>query len=138
MIKSNEMERNIAESAIHITWIYTDLANDGKVYPLMSDEVNSCELMKFIADIAMEFEKIGNYEDWIGELDKYATERFMSSEYAINKKYKINVTEMYEKVYEIEAENFSKACVKLKDMFNKNTESIPSVTSSCKLFYTEK
>jgi hypothetical protein len=137
--ENSEMEKRIAETAIHITWIYTDLANDGKVYPLMSDEVNSCELMDFISNMAMEFERTVKYDDWMTELDEYATGRFMDSNYAVKKKYKIKVTETYEKVYEVEAENFDKACTKLKHMFNTSAESIPhEYVQGGKLFYIEQ
>lgn len=136
---NSEMEKRIAETAIHITWIYTDLANDGKVFPLMSDEVNSCELMNFISNMAMEFERTVKYDNWMTELDEYATERFMNSEYATKKKYKIRVTETYEKVYEVEAENFDKARTKLKNMFSTSAESIPhEYVQGGELFYTEQ
>lgn len=66
----------IGESAAEIMLLYTELSSNGEVYSIMDDEVNSCELLNIIAEMAIEFEiKYADTDDWLYDIDHFATER---------------------------------------------------------------
>lgn len=80
----HNMETRIAESTVHMTWLYTDLAKEGKVYPINSEEVDTCVLMNFIGKLAIEFEhSIYDSNDWFNEIDNFTITRLLKSEFAI-------------------------------------------------------
>lgn len=66
----------IGESAAEIMLLYTELSANEEVYPIMDDEINSCELLNSIAQMAVEFEiTYANSEDWLYDIDQFATEK---------------------------------------------------------------
>lgn len=80
----HNMETRIAESTVHMTWLYTDLAKEGKVYPIDSEKVDTCVLMNFIGKLAIEFEhNIYDSDDWFNEIDNFTITRLLKSEFAI-------------------------------------------------------
>ena len=46
----------IGESAAEIMLLYMELSSKGEVYSIIDDEINSCELLNTIAEMAIEFE----------------------------------------------------------------------------------
>lgn len=83
----HNMEVKIAESTVYMTWLYTDLAKAGKVYPISDEEVDTISLMNFIGKLAIEFEH-GIYDDenWMDDIDAFASERLLKSDYAVKER----------------------------------------------------
>lgn len=80
----HNMETRIAESTVYMTWLYTDLAKAGKVYPIDSEEVDTVILMNFLGGLAIEFEHgIYDDDDWFNEIDNFTITRLLKSEFAI-------------------------------------------------------
>ena len=80
----HNMETRIAESTVHMTWLYTDLTKEGKVYPIDSEEVDTIVLMNFLGKLAIEFEhSIYDSDDWFNEIDNFTITRLLKSEFAI-------------------------------------------------------
>ena len=66
----------IGESAAEIMLLYTELSANEEVYSIIDDEINSCELLNAIVQMAVEFEIThANTEDWLYDIDQFATER---------------------------------------------------------------
>lgn len=66
----------IGESAAEIMLLFTELSAKGEVYSVMDDEINSCDLLNTIAQMAVEFEIThANTEDWLYDIDQFATEK---------------------------------------------------------------
>ena len=82
--EKTERERKITETSAIMMQFYYDMVDEGIVYPLSSDEVNSVVLAQEISDMAIDFEN-GKYEesDWLEEVETYVRDRFIWSEYAI-------------------------------------------------------
>ena len=77
-------ERKISEpSAIMMQW-FNDMVQDGIVYPISSEKVDSAVLTAEIAEMAIDFEN-GKYEesDWIEEVETYTIDHFLGSDYEI-------------------------------------------------------
>lgn len=79
-----ERERKITETSALMMQFYYDMADEGIVYPISSDKVDSVVLAKEIAEMAIDFEN-GKYEasDWIEEVETYTIEHFLGSDYEI-------------------------------------------------------
>lgn len=79
-----EHERKITEISALMMQFYYDMADEGIVYPISSDKVDSVVLAKEIAKMAIDFEN-GKYEkfDWLEEVETYVRDHFIWSEYAI-------------------------------------------------------
>lgn len=79
-----ERERKITETSALMMQFYYDMADEGIVYPISSDKVDSVALAKEIAEMAVDFEN-GKYEetDWLEEVETYVRDRFIWSEYEI-------------------------------------------------------
>ena len=63
---------------------YNDIVQDGTVYPVSSEKVDSMALTTEIAEMAIDFEN-GKYEesDWIEEVETYTIDHFLGSDYEI-------------------------------------------------------
>lgn len=79
-----ERERKISETSALMMQFYYDMADEGIVYPISSDKVDSVVLAKEIAEMAIDFEN-GKYEkfDWLEEVETYVRDHFIWSEYVI-------------------------------------------------------
>lgn len=79
-----EHERKISETSALMMQFYYDMVDEGIVYPLSSDKVDSIVLTKEIAEMAIDFEN-GKYEesDWLEEVETYVRDHFIWSEYEI-------------------------------------------------------
>lgn len=79
-----EHERKITETSALMMQFYYDMADEGIVYPISSDKVDSVVLAKEIAEMAIDFEN-GKYEkfDWLEEAETYVRDHFIWSEYVI-------------------------------------------------------
>nr|DAZ78583.1 MAG TPA: hypothetical protein [Caudoviricetes sp.] len=79
-----ERERKISETPALMMQFYYDMADEGIVYPISSDKVDSVVLAKEIAEMAIDFEN-GKYEkfDWLEEVETYVRDHFIWSEYVI-------------------------------------------------------
>lgn len=79
-----ERERKITETSALMMQFYYDMADEGIVYPISSDKVDSVVLAKEIAEMAIDFEN-GKYEkfDWLEEVETYTIEHFLGSDYEI-------------------------------------------------------
>lgn len=82
--KRTERERKITETSALMMQFYYDMADEGIVYPISSDKVDSVVLAKEIAKMAIDFEN-GKYEasDWLEEVETYVRDYFIWSEYVI-------------------------------------------------------
>ena len=73
-----DREIKIGESAAELMLLYFDLANEGKVPSIMSDDVNSCELLNSISNFAVEFEfKYEDTDDWLNDIDRFGTQKLL-------------------------------------------------------------
>lgn len=79
-----EYERKISETSALMMQFYYDMVDEGIVYPLSNDNVDSVVLTKEIAEMAIDFEN-GKYEenDWLEEVETYVRDHFLGSEYEI-------------------------------------------------------
>lgn len=79
-----EHERKISETSALMMQFYYDMADEGIVYPISSDKVDSVVLAKEIAEMAIDFEN-GKYEkfDWLEEVETYVRDHFIWSDYEI-------------------------------------------------------
>lgn len=79
-----EHERKISETSALMMQFYYDMVDEGIVYPLSSDKVDSVVLTKEIAEMAIDFEN-GKYEesDWLEEVETYVRDHFIWSDYEI-------------------------------------------------------
>ena len=79
-----EHERKISETSALMMQCYYDMVDEGIVYPLSSDKVDSIVLTKEIAEMAIDFEN-GKYQesDWLEEVETYVRDHFIWSEYEI-------------------------------------------------------
>lgn len=79
-----EHERKISETSALMMQFYYDMVDEGIVYPLSSDKVDSVVLAKEIAEMAIDFEN-GKYEkfDWLEEVETYVRDHFIWSDYEI-------------------------------------------------------
>lgn len=79
-----ERERKISETSALMMQFYYDMADEGIVYPISSDKVDSVVLAKEIAEMAIDFEN-GKYEkfDWLEEVETYTIDHFLGSDYEI-------------------------------------------------------
>lgn len=79
-----ERERKITETSALMMQFYYDMADEGIVYPISSDKVDSVVLAKEIAEMAIDFEN-GKYEkfDWLEEVETYVRDHFIWSDYEI-------------------------------------------------------
>ena len=79
-----EHERKISETSALMMQCYYDMVDEGIVYPLSSDKVDSIVLTKEIAEMAIDFEN-GKYKesDWLEEVETYVRDHFIWSEYEI-------------------------------------------------------
>lgn len=79
-----ERERKISETPALMMQFYYDMADEGIVYPISSDKVDSVVLAKEIAEMAIDFEN-GKYEkfDWLEEVETYTIDHFLGSDYEI-------------------------------------------------------
>lgn len=79
-----EHERKISETSALMMQFYYDMVEEGIVYPLSSDKVDSVVLTKEIAEMAIDFEN-GKYEetDWLEEVETYVRDHFIWSDYEI-------------------------------------------------------
>lgn len=79
-----ERERKISETSALMMQFYYDMADEGIVYPISSDKVDSVVLAKEIAEMAIDFEN-GKYEkfDWLEEVETYVRDHFIWSDYEI-------------------------------------------------------
>lgn len=79
-----EYERKISETSALMMQFYYDMVDEGIVYPLSNDNVDSVVLTKEIAEMAIDFEN-GKYEenDWLEEVETYVRDHFIWSEYVI-------------------------------------------------------
>lgn len=76
----------IGESAAEIMLLYMELSSKGEVYSIIDDEINSCELLNTIAEMAIEFEiTYANTDDWLYDIDQFATKR-LKEIYGMGKK----------------------------------------------------
>lgn len=82
--EKTERERKITETSALMMQFYYDMADEGIVYPISSDKVDSVVLAKEIAEMAIGFEN-GKYEvsDWLEEVETYVRDHFIWSEYVI-------------------------------------------------------
>lgn len=82
--EKTERERKITETSALMMQFYYDMADEGIVYPISSDKVDSVVLAKEIAEMAIDFEN-GKYEasDWLEEVETYVRDHFIWSEYVI-------------------------------------------------------
>lgn len=82
--EKTERERKITETSALMMQFYYDMADEGIVYPISSDKVDSVVLAKEIAEMAISFEN-GKYEasDWLEEVETYVRDHFIWSEYVI-------------------------------------------------------
>ena len=80
----HNMEVKIAESTVYMTWLYADLAKEGKVYPISDEKVDTIALMNFLGELAIEFEH-GLYDawNWMNDIDSFTIEKLLKSEYAV-------------------------------------------------------
>ena len=83
-LEKAERERKISETSALMMQFYYDMADEGIVYPISSDKVDSVVLAKEIAEMAIDFEN-GKYEkfDWLEEVETYVRDHFIWSEYVI-------------------------------------------------------
>lgn len=79
-----ERERKISETSALMMQFYYDMADEGIVYPISSDKVDSVVLAKETAKMAIDFEN-GKYEkfDWLEEVETYVRDHFIWSDYEI-------------------------------------------------------
>ena len=79
-----EHERKISEISALMMQCYNDMVQDGTVYPVSSEKVDSMVLTTEIAEMAIDFEN-GKYEeaDWIEEVETYTIDHFLGSDYEI-------------------------------------------------------
>lgn len=79
-----EHERKISETSALMMQCYNDMVQDGTVYPVSSEKVDSMVLTTEIAEMAIDFEN-GKYEesDWIEEVETYTIDHFLGSDYEI-------------------------------------------------------
>ena len=79
-----EHERKISETSALMMQCYNDMVQDGIVYPISSEKVDSAVLTAEIAEMAIDFEN-GKYEesDWIEEVETYTIDHFLGSDYEI-------------------------------------------------------
>ena len=79
-----EHERKISETSALMMQCYNDMVQDGTVYPVSSEKVDSVALTTEIAEMAIDFEN-GKYEesDWIEEVETYTIDHFLGSDYEI-------------------------------------------------------
>ena len=79
-----EHERKISETSALMMQCYNDMVQDGTVYPVNNEKVDSMALTTEIAEMAIEFEN-GKYEesDWIEEVETYTIDHFLGSNYEI-------------------------------------------------------
>lgn len=79
-----ERERKISETSALMMQCYNDMVQDGTVYPVNSENVDSMALTTEIAEMAIDFEN-RKYEasDWIEEVETYVRDYFIWSEYVI-------------------------------------------------------
>ena len=79
-----EHERKISETSALMMQCYNDMVQDGTVYPVSSEKVDSAALTTEIAEMAIDFEN-GKYEesDWIEEVETYTIDHFLGSDYEI-------------------------------------------------------
>lgn len=87
MIRFGEItgrERKITETSALMMQFYYDMVDEGIVYSISSDKVDSVVLAKEIAEMAIDFEN-GKYEesDWIEEVETYTIDHFLGSDYEI-------------------------------------------------------
>lgn len=82
--EKTERERKITETSALMMQFYYDMADEGIVYPISSDKVDSVVLAKEIAEMVIDFEN-GKYEasDWLEEVETYVRDHFIWSEYVI-------------------------------------------------------
>lgn len=82
--KRIEHERKISETSALMMQCYNDMVQDGTVYPISSEKVDSAALTAEIAEMAIDFEN-GKYEasDWLEEVETYVRDHFIWSEYVI-------------------------------------------------------
>ena len=82
--KRTERERKISEISALMMQCYNDMVQDGTVYPISSEKVDSAVLTAEIAEMAIDFEN-GKYEepDWIEEVETYTIDHFLGSDYEI-------------------------------------------------------
>ena len=82
--EKTERERKITETSALMMQFYYDMADEGIVYPISSDKVDSVVLAKEIAEMAIDFEN-GKYEkfDWLEEVETYVRDHFIWSDYEI-------------------------------------------------------
>lgn len=79
-----EHERKISETSALMMQCYNDMVQDGTVYPVSNEKVDSAALTTEIAEMAIDFEN-GKYEepDWIEEVETYTIDHFLGSDYEI-------------------------------------------------------
>lgn len=79
-----EHEWKISETSALMMQCYNDMVQDGTVYPVSSEKVDSMALTTEIAEMAIDFEN-GKYEesDWIEEVETYTIDHFLGSDYEI-------------------------------------------------------
>lgn len=79
-----ERERKISETSALMMQCYNDMVQDGTVYSVSSEKVDSMALTTEIAEMAIDFEN-GKYEesDWIEEVETYTIDHFLGSDYEI-------------------------------------------------------
>lgn len=83
---NENMEINIAENAVGITLIYTDLIKEKKIKSMRDENIDSCEFINDIAEWAREFEyKNPECDDWLYEIDRFAQEKLLEK-YGIKKR----------------------------------------------------
>ena len=82
--EKTERERKISETSALMMQCYNDMVQDGTVYPVSSEKVDSMVLTTEIAKMAIDFEN-GKYEesDWIEEVETYTIDHFLGSDYEI-------------------------------------------------------
>ena len=77
-------ELKIGENAAELMFQYNDLVENGDVYPISDEKIDSCELIHTIAELAIEFEdKYGDTEDWINDIYEFSQEELVKR-YGIN------------------------------------------------------
>lgn len=83
-LEKAEQERKISETSALMMQCYNDMVQDGTVYPVSSEKVDSMVLTTEIAKMAIDFEN-GKYEesDWIEEVETYTIDHFLGSDYEI-------------------------------------------------------
>lgn len=83
---NKEMEIKIAENAMGITLIYTDLIKEKKIKSMGDEDIDRCEFINDIVEWAREFEyENPECDDWFYEIDRFAKRKLLKK-YGIKKK----------------------------------------------------